>query len=82
MTLVMALGNSAPLVTSLPSRGLRRTMGRGCCTALRMSSLVEQAVTADEAIALINKAKSIVEGDMGVKVNHPPSQHSDGGLRC
>lgn len=34
-----------------------------------MSSLVEQAVTADEAIALINKAKGIVEADMGVKVS-------------
>ncbi len=29
---------------------------------------MEQPVTADEAIALIGKAKTIVEGDMGVKV--------------
>lgn len=31
-------------------------------------SLVEEPVTADEAIALISKAKAVVEGDMGVKV--------------
>lgn len=31
-------------------------------------SLVEEAITADEAIALIGKAKTIVEADMGVKV--------------
>lgn len=30
--------------------------------------LVEEPVTADEAIALIAKAKTVVEGDMGVKV--------------
>ncbi|CAM9342130.1 unnamed protein product [Ascophyllum nodosum] len=40
----------------------------GRSSALRMSALVEQPVTADEAIALISKAKAIVEGDMGVKV--------------
>lgn len=33
-----------------------------------MPSLAEEPVTADEAIALITKAKAVVEGDMGVKV--------------
>lgn len=31
-------------------------------------SLAEEPVTAEEAIALIAKAKAVVEGDMGVKV--------------
>lgn len=51
------------------SRTTRRSEGRG----LRMagdgpSVLEEQPVSADEAIALIDKAKTIVEADMGVKV--------------
>lgn len=49
-----------------------RTVGRGNGHGLRMAAdgpgLVEQAVSADEAIALISKAKTIVEADMGVKV--------------
>lgn len=32
------------------------------------STLVEQPVTAEKAIALIEKAKAIVEADMGIKV--------------
>lgn len=49
-----------------------RTLGRATSHGLRMAAdgptLVEQSITADEAIELIGKAKTIVEGDMGVKV--------------
>ena len=69
-----ALAISTPFPT--PSPGPLSILGRGRygrSSALRMSALVEQPVTADEAIALISKAKAIVEGDMGVKVGRPAS---------
>ncbi|CAN0187607.1 unnamed protein product [Pylaiella littoralis] len=51
--------------------GLVRVRTRGTSHGLRMAadgpSLVEQPVTADEAIELIGKAKTIIEADMGVK---------------
>ena len=40
------------------------------------SALEEQPVTADEAIELINKAKTIVEADMGTKVHRHLSNWS------
>lgn len=51
----------------------RRALARGTSHVLDMAAggaptLVEQSVTADEAIELISKAKTIVEADMGVKV--------------
>lgn len=53
---------------------LVRVRTRGTSHGLRMAadgpSLVEQPVTADEAIELIGKAKTIIEADMGVKVYH------------
>ena len=65
-----------PKVPPLPRNRLTRSRApghrRGHGSGLRMAAgapgLVEEPVTADEAIALISKAKAIVEGDMGVKV--------------
>lgn len=51
------------------SRTARRSERRGLRMAGDESSVLEeQPVSADEAIALIDKAKTIVEADMGVKV--------------
>lgn len=66
-----ALARTWPCLRSSPAQALGRSRALRCGggrAELQMSALEEQPVTADEAIALINKAKTIVEADMGTKV--------------
>lgn len=49
-----------------PGQGVRD--GHGLSMAAGGPVLVEEKISADEAIALIGKAKTIVEADMGAKV--------------
>lgn len=39
-------------------------------------TLVEEEITAEKAVKLIAKAKSIVEADMGIKVRYGKKNHS------